>query len=309
MARSPTDIKTQIELAKQTDPVLKKLSYWGSKLIDLSKRNRLINFKETRSSTVKITLPSFEKIFTRLVKREKTLTFLEPEEKIQNFEQQEPKSKVDASEPPRQLKALEIFGESQGGKVSRALYNLRLRAKTAIQETGINVLYVAFCMLEWREAPHSDQVIRSPLVLVPVKLERDSVLEPYTINVIDSEIIINPSLTQKLQSDFGITLPSYDEMTEETEIVPVIEALRELLSQRSDWVISDEVYLGLFSFSKLIMFKDLEKFADLALSHNLVRALAGDPSMLSKIPGDLPKAEELDDRVHPVETFQVLDAD
>src|SRR5207248_6989458 len=39
------------------------------------------------------------------------------------------------------------------------------------------------------------------------------------------------------------------------------------------------------------------------------RAVAGDPGVMLHTPPDLPKAEELDDRVPPQETNQILDAD
>jgi hypothetical protein len=57
------------------------------------------------------------------------------------------------------------------------------------------------------------------------------------------------------------------------------------------------------------MYKDLETHSDHASSHPIIRALAGDPSILPSVPTDLPTAEVLDERVTPEETFQVLDAD
>lgn len=168
-----SDSSTQIDPSPS-----KKLAYWKSRLIDLSKRNRLVNFKETKSSTINLTHPTLEEIFARLVTQEKTLTFVEPAEDVVTSESSNREEAESNTEPPRQLKAHEVFGSITGDKVTRVLYNLRLRARTAVQETGINVLYVAFGMLEWTEASHSNQTLRSPVVLVPVQLDRESILEP-----------------------------------------------------------------------------------------------------------------------------------
>ena len=48
-----------------------KLDVWKNKLLDLGKRNRLLNYKETARSTLKITAPSYEDLFTLLVREEK----------------------------------------------------------------------------------------------------------------------------------------------------------------------------------------------------------------------------------------------
>ena len=53
----------------------RKLEYWEHQLLDLSKRNKMINYKETKRSTLKLIEPSFEALFQRLAINEETLTF------------------------------------------------------------------------------------------------------------------------------------------------------------------------------------------------------------------------------------------
>ena len=48
---------------------------WKNKLLDLGKRNRLINYKETKSSTLRITQPTIEELFDRLVRKEEEIAF------------------------------------------------------------------------------------------------------------------------------------------------------------------------------------------------------------------------------------------
>lgn len=44
----------------------KKLDKWAEKLLDTGKRNNLINFRDTRASTVEILLPSAETLFDKI---------------------------------------------------------------------------------------------------------------------------------------------------------------------------------------------------------------------------------------------------
>ncbi len=44
----------------------KKLDRWASLLLDTGKRNNLVNFKDTKASTVEIILPSPDELFTKV---------------------------------------------------------------------------------------------------------------------------------------------------------------------------------------------------------------------------------------------------
>ena len=53
----------------------KKIEYWEHQLLDLGKRNKMINYRETKRSTLKLIEPSFEELFQRIAINEETLTF------------------------------------------------------------------------------------------------------------------------------------------------------------------------------------------------------------------------------------------
>ncbi len=50
-----------------------KLNLWNNKLLDLGKRNRLVNFKDTRMSTVRIIEPSCINLYNYFVVDEKRM--------------------------------------------------------------------------------------------------------------------------------------------------------------------------------------------------------------------------------------------
>ncbi len=106
-----------------------KYEVWKNKLLDLGKRNRLLNYKDTQRSNVKIDCPNCATLWNTFVKDEKPLIFpYEMEEESEDKE--ESFSNVKTNKNPVDL--------------IKALRNLRSKAKTAIEEQGVNVLYLSF---------------------------------------------------------------------------------------------------------------------------------------------------------------------
>ena len=58
---------------------------------------------------------------------------------------------------------------------------MRTKAREALREQGVNILFLTIGVLEWSSESTQGQVIRSPLVLVPVELSRSGPLDPYVL--------------------------------------------------------------------------------------------------------------------------------
>ena len=173
-----------------------KIEIWQNKLLDLGKKNKLLNYKETKRSTLRITTPGIYEFWDSFVKSEKPLEFpfyddIEDEEEPTLF------ADVETNQSVKDMQ--------------KTLRNLRDKAKTATEEQGINVLYLSFGFLEWNESKDSEQFFRSPLILVPVTLTVESISSPYILSLHEDEILLNPTLQYKLGNDFGISLPEFDE--------------------------------------------------------------------------------------------------
>lgn len=194
------------------------------------------------------------------------------------------------------------------GQLGTALYNLRSHARTALEEQGVNVLFLSFGILHWEE-PTTHEKVMSPLLLVPVQLERSSVTQPFTLQIRDEDILLNPTLTQKLYMDFRMQLPRLPEDSDTLTVEGYLETVRTLVQHVPTWTLTPDVVLELYSFEKLVMVRDLEAHEQEIMTHPLLLALAGDPSALPPPPLDLPKAQELDEKTKPEEVYQVLDAD
>ena len=178
---------------------IKKLDKWAELLLDTGKRNNLINFKDTKASTVEILLPSSEVLFEKL---DGTTSFEVFDPKIIE-EDDEGEETVDSEQLT--LESLDETEMSDGktaflaeyfGKIRRqsqillynaaanplvAVKNIDKKAREFIEETGVNVAYMAFGFIHWKENDSSNLMFRAPILLVPVQLEQASAVEPYYI--------------------------------------------------------------------------------------------------------------------------------
>ena len=298
---------------------------WKKRLLDLSRRNRLLYFRPDQSGTVPLLRPDASTLFTELVIHDRTFEFYvppeEPEESSESNEQvhgigtevgQLSSPRPRAEHPGRQPRPNEIV-TGLDRKQLRRLDRIRQRARTSLAEQGINTLFVAFGLLHWVEnrgaTTHEQDLVQSPLFLVPVELVRRSVLDPYQLVALDDDIEFNPTLVYKLQHDFGLTLSAPSGTIDDQSLEALLDTIRAQVRRFPTWKVTNEAYLGIFSFTKLRMYEDLVDHEDKIKSHPILLGLMGKELDFSAELSALPTAERLDDELHPRDTFHVLNAD
>lgn len=283
-----------------------KIKIWRQKLLDTGKRNKLLNFKETKRSTLKITYPNIEELYYSIISGSK-LEFPMSQENEEN-EQGILLDTLFEENIESIIGKNVVLSTKEGSELNKTLYQLRLRAKTALEELGTNILYLAFGFLNWSEVEYSKELIKSPLLLVPVELKKESILSPYALSLYEDDIIINPTLCYKLESDFGVKL-DYDIDSDDFDLIHFFRYVSKKVSGL-DWAINnDEVQLSLFSFLKLNMYKDLEKNEAVIMENAIVRGLCGESCEIEAVPEEIAHGEGFDNIINPIETFQVVDAD
>ncbi|HBR09628.1 MAG TPA: DNA/RNA helicase, partial [Clostridiales bacterium] len=266
-----------------------KIEIWQNKLLDLGKRNKLLNYRETKRSTLRIIAPEIYELWNSFVKNEQPLEF----PFYDDIEDKENITLLGSIETNQSIKDMQ-----------KTLRNLRDKAKTATEEQGINALYLSFGFLEWNESKDSEQFFRSPLILVPVTLTVESISSPYVLSLHEDEILINPTLQYKLDNDFGISLPEFDE---EGDLREYFSSINTLVSHNC-WKVVEETGLSLLSFLKINMYNDLAKHRDSIIRNSIVRTISGDASASNPIPEEI-NDYDFDAKTKPIDTFQVVDAD
>ena len=266
-----------------------RIETWKKLLLDLGKRNRLINFKEGKRSCVQLT-SSYDKLFEQIVVRENDLKFPYSKKVVVNDDGEE----IFETVIPGDIETNKTVSELQ-----KTLKVLRYRANTSIEEQGINILYLAFGLLKWRETDNSTEVFSAPIVLVPVRLTIASLTSPYVLSLHEDEIVINPTLQYKLENDFGIRFPEIDSLQE--NISDYFDACVKTIENKG-WTIERSVYLTNLSFLKINMYKDLERNEERLENNAVISALVGESEPLS-ISVDL-NLYDHDKNERPIDVFQ-----
>ena len=143
--------------------------------------------------------------------------------------------------------------------LQKRLLQLARDARTAEEEQGINILFLALGFLGWFEDEKSDVPREAPLVLVPVDLVRNERTSTYDIRAREEDIVTNLPLQSRLREDFGLTLPEIDP-DDDWSPSAYFDAVRDALTAKPRWRIDDHgMQLGFFSFAKQLMQRDLEQ--------------------------------------------------
>jgi very-short-patch-repair endonuclease len=134
---------------------------------------------------------------------------------------------------------------------------LKADATTAIQESGANMLYLAFGFLQWKDGDNGRENI-APLVLMPVSLERERDVRTgkfrFYIERINEDIQDNLSLRKKLE-EFGLALPEIDA---DEGLDTYLSRVRTTIKDRHGWMVRRYVSLSLFQFGKILLYLDLD---------------------------------------------------
>lgn len=193
---------------------------------------------------------------------------------------------------------------------ARRLLRLAGDARTAEEEQGVNILFLAIGFLRWFESPSSQVPREAPLILLPVQLIRNERSSTFDIQCRDDDLATNLPLAERLRQDFGINLPEIDE-DEGWTPSDYFARVQDAIAARAGWSVdADGMQLGFFSFAKLLMHRDLSPdiWDGTGLDENpLLGGLLRDGFGAQQpifAPGD-----RLDAVLDPAQIIQVVDAD
>lgn len=283
----------------------KKIEYWEHQLLDLGKRNKMINYRETKRSTLKLLEPAFEDLFQRLAINEETLTFQRSVDRETDIRVFSILSLLENLSSPLPVTIGDIKTEGSILERQKTLQNIRSKARLSLEEQGTNILYLSFGFIEWRDGKGaSAQWVKSPLILVPAVLALEALNSPYTLSKYEDDIVVNPTLRYYLKTEYGIELPNFD--ADKDTLSCYLDSIEKIANQRG-WRILKEVNLGLLSFLKISMYNDLMRNEERIKSNPVIRAMAGDTDETNGIPENL-RTFDLDS-IRTQDCYQVMSAD
>lgn len=283
----------------------KKIEYWEHQLLDLGKRNKMINYRETKRTTIKLVEPSFTELFNRIAVNEQTLTFQRSVDRETDIRVFSILSLLENLSAPLPVTIGDIKTEGSVLERQKTLKNLRAKSRLAQEEQGTNILYLSFGFIEWKDGKGaSAQWIKSPLILVPAILSLEALNSPYTLKKHEDDIVVNPTLEYYLKTEYGIELPQFD--ADKDTLDNYLKSLEEIADQRG-WRILKEVSLGLLSFLKISMYNDLLRNEERIKKNPVIRAMSGDTGEANEIPEYLGDFDL--DSISTQDCYQVMSAD
>lgn len=292
---------------RDRDFVEKKISELRRRLLDLSARNPLLNYRHPIGSSVRIVDELPDQVAKALGDK-KTFT-LEPvplpsdKELLEHgYIKVDPES---GNELSRIVPTSDVWAGIKGiqtsfelptdaagkqhadTKLQTLLYpdrlesrlrSVRSRANGAADEMGCHILFLAVGFLEWYESEDSNRKRLAPLYTIPVDVARDRMVRDegafrYRVTPRDVDVLDNITLREKLSEDFGLALPTISES--ETPELFFEQVRNRIIAHQPRWKIHRFITLATLNFQKQAMYEDLDPDRwgeDKAiLDHELVR--------------------------------------
>ena len=280
--------------------VVSQLRRWAEELVDLTRRNRLLYFRHTKSSSLQ-----FEQdgsvVEMGLAGSGWSFFLPKPPPK-------DPDEPYERDVPGRNELIVSNSPERFGPQIERGLSSLARRSQAEFLDSGLWVLYLGLGQLRWTDVDDKEAV--SPLLLVPVELTRSEGTRTWRLTLSENgEPAINPALSVKLESDFDIHLPTIDDLDDD-DLDATIDGVRRAV-KGTGWSVDSTAVLTTFTFQKEVIYRDLRQNEELIAEHDLVKLLAEGPTSDIAVALDfIPDPEDtLDERHPPEELMCVVDAD
>jgi len=311
---SQTEFSGKIE---ESESAASRLDRWQRKLLDLTLRNRLLNFRPTKK-TLPLLCPDLPTLEDMLAEGAKFSLL----PKLREFSDNDPRyATVHAQRTGDEAIKNALLEEMQSRRLhfdltesdlNSRLVDVYRSARTALEEGGSSALYLALGFLSWYETERSETPRKAPLLLLPIELKRESVLHGYTLQLITDDPRINVTLLELLKKDFGIEITGMDPLPLDEsglDVHLIFRTIREKVRDIDRWEVLEEAQVGFFTFAKFLMWRDIvERSADL-LSNSVVDHLVNHPGEDYDPDGEFPDPATLDDDRKPTDTFCPLESD
>lgn len=292
-----------------------RLERWKRKLLDLSLRNRLLNFRDTKK-TIPLLIPDLADFEDRLALGQRfgvsPLPALGGDTTVASL-----RSSFEAREPEllgalgHQIEGKQLHSYLTETELDRRLTEVHRAGKSSIEETGANTLFLALGFLKWFAGGSAAEPRMAPILLIPLEVKRGSARESFRLAMAGDETRVNHTLVEMLRQDFGIDLSPIEELPADdagVDVPRILRTVRSLIRDVPGWDVVEDAWVGLFSFSKFLMWRDLADRAESLAESPVVHHLLHGKGVAFDADGTFVAPRELD-QVAPTEIYCPLDAD
>ena len=295
-----------------------RIERWQQKLLDLSLRNRLLNFRDTQQTvpfhcadvpTLEDMLADGKSLRVISLDDENPIGDRDPDLFLREMGKH-----IHDDFTLRALDRGEACVPLNERDMRNRLTTLFRKASSDMAEGGTNTLFLAAGFLRWKKTPEDTRAYRAPLLLIPAALKRRSAQSDFRLHHHEDDVRINATLLQFLQRDFGIRVPGLegDLPTDHSglDLPAIFETMRIAVRDVPGFEVIEDLALSTFSFAKYLMWKDLVDRTDQLRQNRLVKHLIDNPDQAYQVTGDgIPDATDIDRRYLPSDLVTPLPAD
>lgn len=191
----------------------------------------------------------------------------------------------------------------------KELKDLYRSSRTSMEETGANTLFVALGELKWKETSNGKYYV-SPILLVPVEMVHVKGCR-YAIRKRDDETRLNIALMEFLKQKYDILVEGVQPLPQDAQGVDVsmvLHQVRTSVAEHAEWQVDENASLGLFSFTKFVMWNDVHAHYQEMVAHPLVKSIIEGKLLLDDVQ-HVVTPEEIDVDLRPDKLVMPLDGD
>lgn len=283
-----------------------KQEIWERKLLDLSLRNSLLNFRPT-STVVQLITADLSKLEDEISRGEDfkimpaptDFTIALSDSRIYEIENEKDLITTIAESEFKSKRLRTFLKETD---LEKTLKKLHRQSKVSLEENGANTLYLALGFLRWFETDKSEKPRFAPLVLIPIDIVRKIQDRSYSIRIRDEEAQMNITLLEMLRQDFGISINGLNPLPQDesgVDLPLVFNTVRQGVMSKKHWDILEYAFIGQFSFSQFIMWNDIRNRSDDLKKNKVVSSLISGKMEWEPLQLQM-SSKELDEKLAPI---------
>ena len=302
----PKDTDRQ-DSSKPTKQIL-----WERKLLDFTMRNTLLNVK--MNSAIQLMSVNLKDIAIKMFELNRGFRIDEAPEGI------DMESGSDLVFDSMQLnmdminlvkddiKNARLHSYHKDKETTDILKKLRRSARTMMEENGANSLYMSFGLMQWID--DSGITHLAPILLLPVEFVYKN--QVYHVKWRGEETLLNVTLFEYLKQTYEIEFEGLEEAIngENTfDLQEIFSIIREGLVKKPNWNVLEECLIGIFSFSKFVMWNDIHSHGEQMRETDIIDALIeSDIIPTEQNPEDM-DTTDLDESIKPSDMCMPLPFD
>ena len=261
------------------------------RLLDLTGRNRLLNFRYSTGRSLQFVEGQPGAIYEKLVEGNNRASIAigglpEPArrdwiERNGRLSRPDPLAWASQCGIPSTYDLDDRAGGPAASTVRALLYmddlakhcrKIEREAVLAVEETGANMLFLVLGFLDYPDQRDSDRVFSAPLISIPVSFSKreSGGNQIFSLQYTGDDVSENLSLREKLKTDHALILPELPE--DQIDVEAYFSEITSIIKDRPGFALRRRISLCLLSFTSMLLVRDLDptKWPALGEKHSLL---------------------------------------